>query len=359
MIFFDNLPRATGKLNSVKTLLKNGARAGTKDGSGTSLFQYAVIFNDDVDVLRELVKHGADVKERVTIDNGTYTLLDLAVIFDRPPEVIKYLAEESGDINTPSEDGMDTIMWASMFTRNPQVIDTLFECGAKLDENDWLTLFFAAEYNRNDDGVRKIISHSNIDHDTALLLLCSIGNTDRIGLVIDELKYQVDFDTLEYAIENVKDKDRLECLLSYFPNVNYRDENDYTLLGYSVDADNVEAVKVLIEKGSDVNATFNGGTTTALFQAVNTSNPSTEIVRALINSGANINATTKEGITPLIYAVNKNTTTDVARILINAGAKKDVKYNGNYVYEYCNSYIKNTSLYTELRNAVKSTSWWW
>lgn len=365
--FLDDLPKASGEISSIKALLKYGAMPSAKDNNDISLFQYAVIFGDNVDVLQELVKYGVGVKEPLII-NGlsdpdsyiTYTLLDLAVIFDRSPEVVKYLAKESGDIDGENSINPLTsaLLWASFFTRNPEVIDALFDCGAKLDENEYLTLAFAAVYNRNDDVVRKIISHSNIDRDTTLDFLWFIENTDRIRLIIDELNYQVDFDTLEYAIQNVKDKEILECLFSYFPNVNYHDEHDYTLLGYSVEKGNVEAVKVLIKNGADVNSTFDSGNKTALFQAVNMSKPNTEIVKELVSSGANVNATTKEGITPLIYAVNKNTTTDVAMILINAGAKKDVKYNGNYVYEYCNSNIKKTSVYTELRNAVKSNSWW-
>lgn len=90
---------------------------------------------------------------------------------------------------------------------------------------------------------------------------------------------------------------------------------------------------------------------TPIFYAVLGGNP--QVIDTLF-----VNATTKDGIAPLIYAVNKNTSTDVARILMVAGDKKDAKYNGSYVYEYCNSSIKNTSVYTELRNAVKSTSWW-
>ena len=40
------------------------------------------------------------------------------------------------------------------------------------------------------------------------------------------------------------------------------------------------------------------------------------------------------------------------------GAKLDAKKGDDYVYEYCNSSLRNTSLYTKLYNAALHSSWW-
>ena len=91
---------------------------------------------------------------------------------------------------------------------------------------------------------------------------------------------------------------------------------------------------------------------TELLTAVNKSYPNTEIVRALINAGADVNARDKDGAAVLIYAVNKNYTPNVANILISAGASKTSRYDGKYVYSWCNSYIQDAFLYDSLKNAA-------
>ena len=83
-----------------------------------------------------------------------------------------------------------------------------------------------------------------------------------------------------------------------------------------------------------------------------------ECCRLLLEAGADVNARDKDGATVLVYAVSKNRTTEAAKILINAGADKTAKYSGRYPYQWCNYYIDDTDVYTTLRNAVSSYSYW-
>jgi serine/threonine-protein phosphatase 6 regulatory ankyrin repeat subunit B len=85
----------------------------------------------------------------------------------------------------------------------------------------------------------------------------------------------------------------------------------------SVKSGDYAEVKRLIEKGADVNARNNGGST-ALMRASYRGRQ--DIVQLLIEAGADVNVQDNEGWTALMFASGMGHT-EVAQVLIEAGAK--------------------------------------
>lgn len=82
-----------------------------------------------------------------------------------------------------------------------------------------------------------------------------------------------------------------------------------------------EIVKLLIEKGADVNAKDRDGWT-ALLWAIHYEYP--EIIKLLVENGADINVKTPDGRTPLTLAIRADMH-DTSKYLINKGADVDTK----------------------------------
>jgi hypothetical protein len=86
----------------------------------------------------------------------------------------------------------------------------------------------------------------------------------------------------------------------------------------------LEAVKLFLEAGYDVNAKSNG--TPAIVNAATSNRP--DIVIYLVNAGADVNAVDDINCTALMRAAEKCAMTEAIRALLKAGAKTDVRAAG-------------------------------
>ncbi|XP_020299245.1 ankyrin-1-like [Pseudomyrmex gracilis] len=89
-----------------------------------------------------------------------------------------------------------------------------------------------------------------------------------------------------------------------------------TPLCLAVQSGHVDDVKMLIDRGANVNAKTRDGTT-PLHDAIK--KKKIEIAEVLLNHGANVNATNDDGVTPLCLAV-KNRHVKVVTMLLDRGA---------------------------------------
>ncbi len=127
------------------------------------------------------------------------------------------------------------------------------------------------------------------------------------------------------------DTQRAEALILAESNINNRDKYGRTVLHYAAQHNNLQIVRLLLDKGYDIEAIDNSGET-PIFDAIY--NLHSEMVQFLIASGADINKFNKKGMTPL-FAASKYKSQDVFQaqlslvgILIEAGANP-YKFDSN------------------------------
>jgi ankyrin repeat protein len=96
---------------------------------------------------------------------------------------------------------------------------------------------------------------------------------------------------------------------------NVKDRLNMTPLHYAALYGNVESVRILLERGADVNARNKSEATPLIYGAYNF-----EKARLLVEKGADVNARSAKGMTPLMIAVSVYGNTATARYLIGKGA---------------------------------------
>ncbi|MGC2063517.1 MAG: ankyrin repeat domain-containing protein, partial [Thermodesulfovibrionales bacterium] len=197
----------------------------------------------------------------------------------------------------------------------------------------------------------------------ALLLAGCIGRTagdkfahgmDRLGMTAQERFFD------DVKMGNVRD---VESTLAQGFDVNKRDggSEGFTPLIYAAQKGHIDVVRLLLNKGADVNARVISGTRviTEGFQSVQGGQPSTftkqgtssnspddvdmtaqmyasgaghvEIVKVLLNRGAEVNARTRSGNsmgkTALFLAIHSRRLDEIVRILLDNGADVNARWN--------------------------------
>ena len=103
-----------------------------------------------------------------------------------------------------------------------------------------------------------------------------------------------------------------------------QDELDRSLYFASKTGKNIEILKLLIEKGANINSKLIWSGITPLMGAVITTNKgdSTEVIKYLLKEGADPNLSTTSGYTALMLATNKVIPNlEVIRLLLNYGSE--------------------------------------
>ena len=144
---------------------------------------------------------------------------------------------------------------------------------------------------------------------TLLLLLLSFGSQQRQSIDEEFLK----------AVEN-KDIPKINALLKQGANINARESiNGHFALQYAINSPDAALVKLLLDKGADVNLEDTGGTT-ALIDATRDDGPQyTAIVKLLIERGASVHADNDAAI----LSAALNAAPETVRLLLSKGARVD------------------------------------
>ncbi len=217
-------------------------------------------------------------------------------------EKIKELIKQDIDINTCDSRGYTAMLWAAQ-KGNIDIVNLLIKNGANIEAKHeasrGYTPLIVAAINNHIEVAKMLIEHGaninskNNNGNTALSVANEKGHTE-----IVELLEQTNIYTEKALLEAAKNG-------------------------------NFKTVKLLINKGVNINAKYNNGWVsnyniaknnngmTALMWASN--NGHTEIAKMLIDAGADVNAKDNDGDTALMRASEKGHT-EVAKLLINAGA---------------------------------------
>ena len=118
----------TATLASVADIPDEALLSPNKNGP---ILMWAAIGSSDPQLIRELVKRGADVNESDGIFKGTP--LTGAAGYSKNPEIISTLVELGADISKTVHGGETALMVAARYNKNPGIVTELISNGAKKD----------------------------------------------------------------------------------------------------------------------------------------------------------------------------------------------------------------------------------
>lgn len=226
----DCVPAVKSNTKVVDYLLKKGANVQLKDRNEHPVFIYAALFASDVNILSSLKKAGAEIHEKITIQYPS-SLLSIACMTNPNSSIIDFLCKEGGNIDEQNKFGTTPIMWAAMYTSNPDVIDVLKKNGADINDkrhkDGYSPLIWAVRCNRN-PAVTERICELGADITTtdkytwhaldwAMLNSPSFKWNEKFGKVTDNL---FDYDSLQKlkAFKTLQEEGKnsqLKVLLKY------------------------------------------------------------------------------------------------------------------------------------------------
>lgn len=230
------------KIAVLKLLLEHNANINMKDPAGKDLLFWAITYQNDSELLKSIVDHGADLTTTYTMPNNIiHTPLTLAMYYQRPRNILKMLIEKHvALINKPGSMGSPIIL--AIFMKS----DRLF---------DWC-----------------------IEHGTDTQVLDNLRRNLLMNAIINGTEYMVN------------------KLITMGFDVNVLDAQGNTTLHCTIPSGNVELAKRLLEAGVNINVKNSKGNT-ALHSAIG--HRRLDIAKYLIEHGANTMIRNTMGVMPI------------------------------------------------------------
>ena len=385
----------------IKLLLDNGAKINEKDDEGKTALINAC-HTGNYEVIKMFIDAGADVK--ATTNDGATVLSELlsnlgGSDINRAMESVKLLLSKGADVNSRSKDyrtyvtgGGDVFRTPLMITVNcgrryfyivgddgygheiagnplPDFVKILLDAGANIDDTDtegYTALMFAVKAYEPDLSVIELLldygADVNIARDGLRAVDYARRNKKLIGTDIFK-RLESMTEPLGYkrkvGFEEILDLihgdliDELKSVIADGADVNMRDKKgNWTLLMSAIRSDepNLEAIKILLDAGANINEVEEAGETALKKAIYNYYNDDTlKLIKMLIDYGAYVNIPNHDGETPLIHAA-RFYNSDVVKVLIDAGADVNFEYKGLRAldYAYGNENMRNTNILKKL-----------
>jgi len=315
-----------GRLDKVKNLTAKGADVNMRTGRGSTPLMFAADGNA-IEIVRYLLKHGADINAK----NGANNTALIFAATRGHTEIVHELLKNKADVNVKNISGGDALIYA-VTNKKTKTVSALLKYGAKPNEkyDDGKTALMMA-IGEGSSGIAGLliagkadVNAADKDEMTALMTACEKGDTDMVAALLkagaDIGKKSKDGDTALIKAISANHVRIVRTLVKKSWNFNRREA-----LSSAVIAGNLEIVKLLLTKDTDVNTSgFAGGSLLML-----AADDDFTMVKFLVERGAEVNKKDDEGNTALMKSVESFNKTNVAsmRFLIDRGADIDAVNN--------------------------------
>ncbi|HSF15687.1 MAG TPA: ankyrin repeat domain-containing protein [Vicinamibacteria bacterium] len=385
-----------GDLQSVRTILQQGADVNAAQGDGMSALHWAAVLGD-AQMAEMLIYAGANVMAETRI--GHYTPLHVAAKGGKAA-VVETLLEAGADVNARTTNSGSTPLHLAAASGNASVVTALLARGANVDARDseWgqTPLIHAAAQNRVEairallqsdadpaittkvldlEAEEKLVRAAEKRQEKVLETLRGKGSTVAEGEsapTTTQLKAAIMAARELYLSGEAPGKEEPDEGRRFRPELNLETKGGLTALLHAARQGYVEASLALLDGGADVNQVSAGDGTSPLLMA--TINAQFDLALVLLEHGADPNLEAHgNGVTPLWAAVNaqwqprtrfpqpqehelqKATYLDLMKALLDAGANPDARLSKHpwyMVYTGCGN--RNCGL----EDTVGSTAFW-
>jgi ankyrin repeat protein len=218
-------------LSLMKFLVEEcNAKVDNYDQNNDSPLIFAIL-EEDIKIIQYLIDHGADVNH---VDEEKQTPLEIAIRWGSVPSV-KILLENGADVNMGMLDynGKDiSLLSYALQVHEPEIANYLIKYGA-----DW-------NYKNSKNETLYDIAYEQVDKDN-LEVMKILADHD-----IDGFKEKIIWDTIKYEDEN--HITFFKFLIENKININIRDKDGNTPLGFAIISNNEELVDYLLKNNADI-----------------------------------------------------------------------------------------------------------